>query len=139
MDKLKANRVVALKQVGIPKKDVEEFRKSSREFFVQYTGRNREVITTEILEKIHQLIIMRRTMGVEIAGVILEDNLDVIFLFYVDNDPMDAFYEKNSFASATDFEMELDRQIAPNFIPDMSDQKHVICINGTEAFVVPCD
>lgn len=35
MSNLKANRVIALKQVGVNKKEVEEYRKSSREYFVQ--------------------------------------------------------------------------------------------------------
>ena len=39
MNNLKANRVIALKQVGINKKEVEDYRKSSREYFVQYRGR----------------------------------------------------------------------------------------------------
>ena len=132
MDKLKANRVIALKQVGIPKKDVEEYRKSAREYFVQYRGRERHLLTSEILEKTNLLADVRRKSGIEIAGVLFDDNLTVTFLFYVDNDPKDAFYEKNEFLSVSDYEKELDRQISPTFIPDMSNQKHVICKNGQE-------
>ena len=132
MDNLKANRVVALRQVGIPRKDVEEYRKSAREYFVQYRGRERHLLTPEILEKTQLLADVRRKSGIEIAGVLFDDNLTVTFLFYVDDDPKDAFYEKNEFLSVSDYEKELDRQISPTFIPDMSNQKHVICKYGQE-------
>ncbi len=133
MNNLKANRVIALKQVGINKKDVEDYRKSSREYFVQYRGRESNVITQEILAKVATLANIRRKNGVEICGVLFDNNLEVTFLYYVDDDPKDAFYEKNVFMNASDFEKELDRQIAPNFIPDMGTQKHVICKQGYEA------
>lgn len=132
MSNLKANRVIALKQVGINKKEVEDYRKSSREYFVQYRGRECKAITQELLSKINILADMRRNMGVEIAGVIFEDNLNATFIFYVNDDPKDAFYEKNCFLNASDFEKEIDRQIAPNFIPGMDDQKHVIYKCGHE-------
>ena len=132
MDKLKANRVIALKQVGMPKKDVEEYRKSAREYLVQYRGRESNLLTPEILAKTKLLADIRRKDGVEIAGALFDDNLTVTYLFYVNDDPKDAFYEKNVFLSAYDYEMELDRQISPTFIPDMSDAKHVICQYGTE-------
>ena len=132
MDNLKANRVIALKQVGIPKKNVEEYRKSAREYFVQYRGRESYLLTPEILAKTKLLVDIRRKDGIEIAGVLFDDNLTVTYLFYVDDDPKDAFYEKNVFLSASDYEMELDRQISPTFIPDMSDAKHVICKYGNE-------
>lgn len=134
MNKLKENRAIALKQVGINKKEVEEYRKSSREYFVQYRGRESEVITQEILAKVSSLADVRRLMGIEIAGVLFEDNLTVTFIFYVNDDPKDAWYEKNVFLNATDFETELDRQIAPNFIPDTSTNgNHVIYKDGFEA------
>lgn len=69
----------------------------------------------------------------EICGALFDNNLEVTFLYYVDEDPKNAFYEKNIFLNASDFEKELDRQIAPNFIPDMGNQKHVICKQGYEA------
>lgn len=129
MNNIKANRVIALKQVGIPRKDVEDYRKSDREYFVQYRGRDSKVITPELLAKVELLADNRRRMGVEIVGAIFEDNLTVTFLFYVDDDPKDAFYEKNVFFNSSDFETELDRQIAPNFIPCVGGQKHVILRN----------
>ena len=133
MNKLKENRAIALKQVGINKKEVEEYRKSSREYFVQYRGRESEVITQEILEKVISLSDVRRLMGIEIAGVLFEDNLTATFIFYVHDDPKDAWYEKNVFLNATDFETELDRQIASNFIPDTSTNgNHVIYKDGFE-------
>lgn len=132
MDKLKANRVIALKQVGMPKKDVEEYRKSAREYFVQYRGRESHLLTPEILAKTKLLADIRRKDGIEIAGALFDDNLTVTYLFYVNDDPKDAFYEKNVFLSSSDYETELDRQISPTFIPDMSDSKHVICKYGTE-------
>ena len=132
MDKLKANRVIALKQVGMPKKDVEEYRKSAREYFVQYRGRESHLLTPAIFAKTKLLADIRRKDGIEIAGALYDDNLTVTFLFYVNDDPKDAFYEKNVFLSASDYETELDRQISPTFIPDMSDAKHVICKYGTE-------
>ena len=79
MNNLKANRVIALKQVGIPRKDVEDYRKSDREYFVQYRGRDSKVITPESLAKVGLLADIRRRMGVEIAGAIFEDNLTVTF------------------------------------------------------------
>lgn len=132
MKNLKSNRVIALKQVGINKKEVESYRKSSREYFVQYRGRESNVVTQELLSKIKILADIRRNMKVEIAGVLFEDDLNVTFIFYVNGDPKDAFYERNCFMSASDFEKEIDRQIAPNFIPDMDKQKHVICKYGHE-------
>lgn len=132
MNNLKANRVIALKQVGINKKEVEDYRKSSREYFVQYRGREGKLITQELLSKLNTLVDIRRNMGVEIAGVLFEDSLNVTFIFYVNGDPKDAFYEKDCFMNASDFEKEIDRQIAPNFIPDMDTQKHVIYKCGHE-------
>lgn len=132
MKNLKSNRVIALKQVGVNKKEVENYRKSSREYFVQYRGRESNVVTQELLSKIKILADIRRRMEVEIAGVLFEDDLNVTFIFYVNGDPEDAFYERNCFMSASDFEKEIDRQIAPNFIPDMGKQKHVICKYGHE-------
>ena len=90
------------------------------------------MLTPEILEKTQLLADVRRKSGIEIAGVLFDDNLTVTFLFYVDNDPKDAFYEKNEFLSVSDYEKELDRQISPTFIPDMNNQKHVICKYGQE-------
>lgn len=133
MNNLKANRVIALKQVGINKKDVEDYRKSSREYFVQYSGRDSAILTPELLSKVKMLADVRRHMGIEIAGVLFEDNLTATFIFYVNDDPKDAWYEKNVFLNSIDFETELDRQIASNFIPDMGNQKHVICRQGYEA------
>lgn len=132
MNNLKANRVIALKQVGVNKKEVEDYRKSSREYFVQYRGREGKLITQELLSKLNILADVRRNMGVEIAGVLFEDNLNATFIFYVNDDPKDAFYEKNCFMNVFDFEKEIDRQIAPNFIPDMDEQKHVIYKSGHE-------
>jgi hypothetical protein len=132
MKNLKTNRVIALKQVGINKKEVESYRKSSREYFVQYRGRESNVVTQELLSKVKILADVRRNMGVEIAGVLFEDNLNVTFIFYINDDPKDAFYERNCFLNVSDFEQEIDRQIAPNFIPDMDQQKHVICKYGHE-------
>ncbi len=132
MNNLKANRVIALKQVGINKKEVEDYRKSSREYFVQYRGREGKLITQELLSKVEILADVRRNMGVEIAGVLFEDNLNATFIFYVNDDPKDAFYEKNCFMSISDFVKEIDRKIAPNFIPDIDAQKHVIYKCGHE-------
>ena len=137
MNNLKANRVVALKQVGLNKREIEDFRKSGREYFVQYRGRESKVITQELLAKVKILADVRRNMGVEIAGVLFEDNLKATFIFYVNGDPKDAFYEKNCFMSVPDFEKEIDRQIAPNFIPDMDAQKHVIYKCGHELEIYP--
>lgn len=132
MNNLKANRVIALKQVGINKKDVESYRKSSREYFIQYRGRESNAITQELLSKIKTLADVRRKIKVEIAGVIFEDNLNVTFIFYVNDNPKDAFYEKNCFKNISDFENEIDRQIAPTFIPNKDTQKHVIYQYGYE-------
>lgn len=132
MDKLKANRAIALRQVGIPKKDVEEYRKSTREYFVQYRGKVIQLLTSEILAKTKLLADIRRRYGVEIAGILFDDNLTVTYLFYVNDDPKDAFFEKNVFLSVSDYEKELDRQISSSFIPDMSEEKHVICKDGHE-------
>lgn len=132
MNNLKTNRVIALKQVGVNRKEVEGYRKSSREYLVQYRGREGKLITQELLAKVKTLADVRRNMRVEIAGVLFEDNLNVTFIFYVNDDPKDAFYEKNCFMSTSDFEKEIDRQIAPTFIPDVDAQKHVIYKCGHE-------
>lgn len=137
MNNLKANRVIALKQVGVNKKEVEDYRKSSREYFVQYRGREGKLITQELLSKLNILADVRRNMGVEIAGVLFEDNLNATFIFYVNDDPKDAFYEKDCFMNAFNFEKEIDRQIAFTFIPDMGAQKHVIYKCGHELEIYP--
>lgn len=102
------------------------------ENFVQYRGREGKLITQELLEEVKILADIRRNMGVEILGVLFEDNLIVTFIFYVNDDPKDAFYEKNCFMSSSDFEKEVDRQIAPIFIPDTEAPKHVIYKGGHE-------
>lgn len=99
---------------------------------MQYRGREGKLVTQELLSKLNILADVRRNMGVEIAGVLFEDNLDATFIFYVNDDPKDAFYERNCFMSAFDFEKEIDRQITPNFIPEMEAQKHVIYKCGHE-------
>lgn len=45
MNNLKTNRVITLKQVGVNRKEVEGYRKSSREYLVQYRGREGKLIT----------------------------------------------------------------------------------------------
>lgn len=131
MNNLKKNRAIALKKVGVGAKEVNDYLKSSREYFVQYRGRNSKLITPAILEKLGALADVRRGMDVEIAGVIFEDNLRVTFLFYVDGNPEDAWFERNVFLNVRDFEVELDRQIASNFIPDMK-KKQVFYKYGME-------
>lgn len=133
---IREKRTIALKRVGISKKDAELYRKSAREYYVEYRGRESNVITEDILAKTKQLADVRRRMDVEIAGVIFEGNLTVTFIFYVNGDPEDAFFEKNVFMSASDFEKELERQIADNFIPDGTGQKHVIYKVGHEVYAV---
>lgn len=130
MNNLKAKRVIALKKVGVARRDVEEFRKSCRDYLIQYRGYYSDVITPSLLQKVGELIEVRREMGIEIAGVLFEDNLTATFIFYVDGDPENAWFERNSFFSYLDFTKELERQIKVNFIPDMSEQKHVFCKNG---------
>lgn len=133
---IREKRTIALKKVGISKKDAETYRKSAREYYVEYRGRESNVITEDILAKTKQLADIRRKMDVEIAGVIFEGNLTVTFIFYVNDDLEDAFFEKNVFMSASDFEKELERQIADNFIPDGTEQKHVIYRTAQEVDVV---
>lgn len=118
------------------KKDAESYRKSAREYYVEYRGRESDVITEDILIKTKQLAGVRRRMDVEIVGVIFEGNLAVTFIFYVNDDPEDALFEKNVFMSASDFEKELKRQIADNFIPDGTGQKHVIYKIEHEVYAV---
>ena len=135
MNNLKKNRAIALKKVGINKKEINDYLKSSREYFVQYRGRDSKLITPTILEKMGVLADVRREMGIEIAGVIFENNLRVTFLFYVDGNPEDAWFERNDFLDAEDFEEELERQIASNFIPDMK-RKQVFYKYGTEVDLI---
>ena len=132
MENLKKNRVIALRKLGVDRKEVEEYRKSIREYLVLYYGTSSEVITPILLAKIGKLAEVRRVMGVEIAGVIFENNLSVTFLFYVDGNPEEAWFERNDFECAEDFEIELNRQTSEKFIPDMSEQKHVIYKYGKE-------
>lgn len=133
---IREKRTIALKKVGIPKKDAETYRKSAREYYVEYRGRESSVITEDILAKTKQLADIRRRMDVEIAGAIFEGNLTVTFIFYVNDNPEDAFFEKNVFMSASNFEKELERQIADNFIPNGTEQKHVIYRAAQEVDVV---
>lgn len=130
MNNLKSKRVIALKKVGVARRDVEEFRKSCREYLVQYRGYYSEVITPGLLQKVGELVEVRRKMGIEIAGVLFEDDLTVTFIFYIDGDPENAWYERNSFFGYLDFVNELERQIKVNFIPDMGEQKKIIYKNG---------
>lgn len=133
---IREKRAIALKKVGIPKKEDETYRKSAREYYAVYRGRESNVITDDILAKMRKLADMRRRMDVEIAGAIFEDNLTVTFIFYVNDDPEDAFFEKDVFLSASDFEKEIDRQIAYNFVPDETEQKHVIYRVGYEVDIL---
>lgn len=91
---IREKRTIALKRVGISKKDAELYRKSAREYYVEYRGRESNVITEDILAKTKQLADVRRRMDVEIAGVIFEGNLTVTFIFYVNGDPEDAFLKR---------------------------------------------
>lgn len=136
MDELREKRAIALKKVGISKKDAEDYRKSARKYYVEYRGREGNAVTSEILAHTKRLADIRRTMGVEIAGVIFEGNLTVTFIFYVNGDPEDAFFEKNVFMGASDFEKELERQTANNFIPNEMEQKHVIYKVGQEVDII---
>lgn len=99
---------------------------------MQYKGRQSNVVTQEMLSKISFLADIRRSNGVEIAEVIFENNLNVTFIFYFDDDPYDAFYERIYFMSSSDFEKGLNRQIEPNFISKMKGQKQVIFKYGYE-------
>lgn len=132
MNDLKKNRVIALRKLGVNRKEVEDYRKSIREYLVLYYGRQSEVITPIRLATIGKLAEIRRAMGIEIAGVIFENNLSVTFLFYVDGNPEDAWFERNDFENAEDFEIELNRQTSDRFIPDMSGQKQVFYKYGNE-------
>lgn len=62
MNNLKAKRVMALKQVGVKRKEVEDYCKSGREHFVQYRGREGKLITQELLSKLNILADVRRNM-----------------------------------------------------------------------------
>lgn len=67
MNNLKTNRVITLKKVGLNKREIEEYRRSSREYFVQYRGRECKLITQELLSKVNILADVRRNTGVEIV------------------------------------------------------------------------
>lgn len=136
MTNLKAKRVIALRKVGVARRDVEEFRKSSRNYLVQYRGYFSEVITPSLLQKVGKLIEARREIGIEIAGVLFEDNLTATFIFYVDDDPENAWYERNTFFSYLDFVNELERQIKVNIIPNMNEQKKVFCKIGDRVDII---
>ena len=89
MNNLKKNRGIALKKVGVASTEVKDYMKSSREYFVQYRGRDSRLISPFVLSKLADLADVRREMGVEIAGVIFEGNLTATFIFYVNGNPED--------------------------------------------------
>lgn len=84
MNNLKANRVITLKQVGINKKDVEDYRKSSRKYFVQYRGGENNVISQKILAKVATLANICRKNGVELCGALFDNKEHSIIMRYFD-------------------------------------------------------
>lgn len=136
MNNLKQKKVIALRKVGVDRKTAEVFRRSANDYLLTYTGRNPELITTELKGKLITLFEERRKQGVEVAGIFFKDNFEVTFIFYVDDNPEDAWFERSPFSSYEEFEKELERQLDPLFIPDMSVNKHVIAPEGMQANIV---
>lgn len=127
---IKRDNGKALETVGVDNYLIKEFKKSSAEVMKAYRGRVAHLITKELLDKCYALIEKRKEIGVEVAGMIFEDNLTVTFIYYVDENPEDAWFERDVFFNMEDFEKELDFQLCENYIPDMSGQRRVIYQEG---------
>lgn len=127
MNSKKKNAVKALKNLGLDKSLVKAFEKSSSDIYLGYYGRNRALITKEILEKCYELARKRSKCGIEIIGILFYDNLDIKFLFYIDGNPEEVFFERNIFFNVEDLENELDRQLDDCFdlVHELTDSKRV--------------
>ena len=132
MENLRRKRAAALKQVGISNSEVKEYLNSSREYYIQYRDGSSKLLTDAIWDKFRKLADVRRKMDIEIAGVIFEGDLSVTVIFYVDDNPEDAWFERNIFLSISDFVKELDRQSNRMFSPDMSEGKKIFYKKGME-------
>lgn len=127
---IKRDNIKALKQVKVAPYLIKEFEKSSAVVMKAYHGRLAHLITNDVLAKCYALIEKRKEIGVEVAGMIFEDNMTVTFIYYVDGNPEDAWFERDVFFNVEDFEKELDFQLCENYIPDMSGQRRVMYKEG---------
>ena len=122
----KKNNAIALKRViGLTCKELNAFMKSSNTIYVTYSGRDKFQMSNDLKEKISALVEKRKNTNVDIAGILFRNTLEVIFVYYVNGNPEDAYYEKNTFYNQSEFEMELDNQLKSDFIPPKGSTLHV--------------
>ncbi len=126
----KKEKIKALKKVGVDKKAIKDFEKSSAEVLKAYYGRESYLVTSDLLEKCYALINKRKEIGVEVAGMIFQDNLTVTFIYFVDGNPEEAFFDRDIFWNVEEFEKELDFQLCENYIPDLSGQRRIFYKEG---------
>ena len=126
----KKDKVKALKKVGVDSQAVKDFEKSSAEVLKIYYGRESHLVTTDLLDKCYALIEKRKEIGVEVAGMIFQDNLTVTFIYFVDGNPEEAFFDRDIFWNVKDFEKELDFQLSENYIPDLRGQRRIFYKEG---------
>lgn len=115
----KEKRAKALKQVMpfINSKTLREYLSSPYEYFIDYQTSGYRM-PPNILSKLIKLAHLRKEVGVEFSGVLFNQNNKVTFIFYINDNPQDAWYESNTFQNMADFEKELERQSNELFVPD---------------------
>lgn len=117
---LKEKRAQALKQVMpyINNKTLKQYLNSPYDYFIDYRNNGDYRITSDVLSKLIKLANLRRELGIEFSGVLFNQNNNVTFIFYINDNPQDAWYESNTFQNMADFEKELERQSNELFVPD---------------------
>lgn len=129
----KKKRAIALKRVAsLTSKEINAYLKSPSEILVTYSGRNRLQMSATLKEKLLLLVEKRKEWNVDIAGIFFKDNLEVTFIFYINGNPEDAYYEKNNFYNQYCFEVELDMQLQMDFIPPEGSMLHVFYPEGCD-------
>lgn len=122
----KKNKSIALKKVaGLTCKEINAFMKSANDVLVTCSGRNGFYMSPALKEKLLAFIEKRKEWNITIAGIFFKDNFEATFIFYVNGNPEDAYYEKNHFFNQSDFETELDNQLQSDFMPPQGSMPHV--------------
>ena len=107
----KQKAVKALMNVGLDKVLVDEFKEGHNKMLINFSGSSKGLITEDIMDKCYELVRKRSKYGIEIVGILFKENLEVTFLFYVDGNPENAWFERNLFFDVEDFDKELDHQL----------------------------
>lgn len=134
----KQKAVKALMNVGLDKVLVDEFKESHDKMLINFSGGSKGLITEDIMVKCYELVRKRSKYGIEIVGILFKENLEVTFLFYVDGNPENAWFERNLFFDVEDFDKELDHQLQDfiNLVYMYTDMRPVFYKGGIEIIEV---